>query len=138
MLRVAVAILAALAVSAPSLADDKPKGKRPKLKLRSSPRHGFAPLDVLFTVELKGGDDLELYYCPEVEWEWSDGGKSVREGDCDPFEPGMKIERRHTARHRFQFAGSYRVKVRLLKAGRKFAQTSMKLRVRPGLEQPYD
>ncbi len=138
MLRPAVAVLAALAVSAPSLADDKPKEKKPKLTVRASPRHGFAPLDVLFTAELKGGDDIERYYCPEFEWEWSDGGKSVREGDCDPFEPGMKIERRFTARHTFRLQGNYKVKVRLRKAGRTLALTSVRVRVRPGIGQPGD
>jgi len=136
MIRATLAILASLAVSAPSLAGGSPKAKKPKLSLRALPRYGCSPLEVMFTAELKGGDDLELYYCPELEWEWADGGKSVREGDCDPYEPGTKIERRYTARHRYKHAGTYNVRVKLSKAGHKFAETSIKVTVRPGIGDP--
>ena len=59
-----------------------------------------------------GGDDVEEYYCPELEWDWDDGGKSVQESDCPPFEAGVtKIERRFTAEHEYRKAGVYNVKV---------------------------
>ena len=54
---------------------------------------------------------------PEVEWEWGDGGKSVTEGDCDPWEPGMKIDRRYTGRHEYRYSGRYRVRVTLSRTG---------------------
>ncbi len=136
MMRSAIAMLALLCLALPGSAGDKAKEKKPKLDLRPSPRHGFSPLNVTFTLQLKGGDDLEKYYCPELEWEWGDGGKSVSESDCDPFEPETKIQRRFTKQHRFRRAGTYRIKVSLSRADRRFAQTSVKVTVRPGLGDP--
>ena len=128
-------------VSGPSRADDHKNddakrgggGKRPGMELRSSPRFAFSPANVLFTAELKGGDDVEELYCPEVEWEWGDGGKSVKEGDCDPWTEGAKIERRFTANHTFQFAGVYRVKATLRKTGKQILSQTMTLTIRAGL-----
>ena len=131
----AVAALAAAALLAlaatPARADEekKKKGKKPGLELRSSPRFAFSPANILFVAELKGGDDVEEVYCPEVEWEWGDGGKSVQEADCDPWSPTTKIERRFTAHHVFQFAGLYRTKVTLRKTGKDI--TSQTVQVTP-------
>ena len=61
---------------------DAPKLKKPKLDLRATPRMAFSPVNVLLVAELTGGDDVEEYYCPELEWDWDDGGKSVHEADC--------------------------------------------------------
>jgi plastocyanin len=126
--------------SGPSRADDhknddakKGGGKRPGMELRSSPRFAFSPANVLFTAELKGGDDIEELYCPEVEWEWGDGGKSVKEADCDPWTDGAKIERRFTANHTFQFAGVYRVKATLRKTGKQLLSQTLTLTIRAGL-----
>ena len=30
-----------------------------------------------------GGDDVEEFHCPEIEWDWDDGGKSVAEVHAD-------------------------------------------------------
>jgi plastocyanin len=139
-----VAVLACAALcagaSGPSRADDhksddakKGGGKRPGMELRSSPRFAFSPANVLFTAELKGGDDVEELYCPEVEWEWGDGGKSVKEADCDPWTEGAKIERRFTANHTFQFAGVYRVKATLRKTGKQLLSQTLTLTIRAGL-----
>jgi plastocyanin len=129
------AVLAVLCVVAASLgrADDEKKGKKPGMELRSSPRFAFSPANVLFTAELKGGDDVEELYCPEVEWEWGDGGKSVKEADCDPWTSGTKIERRFTASHTFQFAGVYRVKATLSKTGKSILSQTLTLTIRAGL-----
>jgi plastocyanin len=128
------AVIAILGLGAVDLgrADDK-KGKKPGMELRSSPRFAFSPANVLFTAELKGGDDVEELYCPEVEWEWGDGGKSVKEGDCDPWTEGAKIERRFTANHTFQFAGVYRVKATLRKTGKSILSQTLTLTIRAGL-----
>ena len=128
-------VLAILALGGASLArtEDKKKLKKPGLELRSSPRFAFSPANVLFTAELKGGDDVEELYCPEVEWEWGDGGKSVKEADCDPWAEGSAIERRFTANHTFQFAGIYRVKVTLRKTGKNILAQSLALTIRAGL-----
>jgi hypothetical protein len=134
----AVVAVAALLLVAPALAfpaeDEKPKeGKKPGLELRSTPRFAFSPAEILFTAELKGGDDVEAVYCPEVEWEWGDGGKSVHEADCDPWAPGTKIQRRYTAHHVFQFAGLYRTRVTLRKSGKNILSQTMQGTIRAGL-----
>jgi len=127
------AALLALAAT-PSRADEeKKKGKKPGLELRSSPRFAFSPANILFVAELKGGDDVEELYCPEVEWEWGDGGKSVKEGDCDPWTEGAPIERRFSTNHTFQFAGIYRVKVTLRKTGKNVLSQTLALTIRAGI-----
>jgi hypothetical protein len=132
--RVAVLVALSLAASAPGGADENAKkGKRPGLELRATPRFAFSPAEVLFTAELKGGDDVEELYCPEVEWEWGDGGKSVQEADCDPWAPGMAIQRRYTANHTYPYAGTYRVEVRLRRSGKTLLTHSVSLTIRPGL-----
>jgi hypothetical protein len=94
----------------------------------------FSPVNVLLVAELTGGDDVEDYYCPELEWDWDDGGKSVHEADCPEYEAGKStIERRFTAEHQYPKAGLYNVKVTMRRANRTLAQTTIKITVRPGL-----
>jgi hypothetical protein len=136
-----VTVLVALALASPALAgaDDKDKeskGKKPGIELRATPRYAFSPASILFTAELKGGDDLEELYCPEVEWEWGDGGKSVQESDCDPWAPGMAIQRRYTANHTYPFAGIYRVRITLRRSGRQVTTQSLRITIRAGLGDP--
>ncbi len=115
-------------------AEDAKKGKKPGLDIRATPRMAFSPADVFFTAELKGGDDdTEDLYCPEVMWEWGDGGKSVEESDCDPYTEGAKIERRYTAHHTYFRAAVYSIKVTLKKNGRSVAAQTVQVTVRPGL-----
>lgn len=128
--RVALSCLCMLGLG---LAGAEEKPKKPRLDLRVTPRMAFSPVTVLVVAELQGGDDVEEFYCPEVEWEWDDGGKSVNEGDCAPFEPGTKIDRRFTAEHDYRKAGVYNVKVTLRRAGRAIAANSVRITVRPGL-----
>jgi hypothetical protein len=132
----AVAVVAALSLLAPGLApaQEKPKkGKKPGLDLRANPRYAFSPVNVFFVAELKGGDDMEAFYCPEVEWEWGDGGKSVHESDCEPWAEGTTIQRRFTANHTFQFAGLYRTRVTLRRSGKAIVSQSVQVTVRAGL-----
>lgn len=137
-MRKIVAAVAALSLGlahAPlALGEEKPKkGKRPALELRSAPRFAFSPANIMFTAELKGGDDVEELYCPEVEWEWDDGGKSVQESDCDPWTEGTPIQRRYTAHHTFQYAGVYRVRITLRKSGKNLMSQTLSLTIRAGL-----
>ena len=87
------------------------KARKPRLDLRAAPRMAFSPVNVLLTAELMGGDEADQLYCPEIEWNWDDGGKSVHESDCAPLEAGGTFERRFTAQHAFRQAGTYNVKV---------------------------
>ncbi|HEY7512662.1 MAG TPA: hypothetical protein VIG50_20550 [Vicinamibacteria bacterium] len=127
-----ILLAVALGASAAAAADAKPK--KPRLDLRATPRMAFSPVNVFLTAELSGGDDVEEYYCPELEWEWDDGGKSTQESDCAPFEAGKtKIERRFTADHEYRRAGVFNVKVTMRRAGRNLATASVRVTVRPGL-----
>ncbi len=135
-----IAVIAALALGLASEAspenkkdDDAKKAKKPALELRMSPRFSFSPVNILFTAELTGGDDSEEYHCPELEWEWDDGGKSGGESDCDPYETGAKMERRFTANHLYKTAGIYTVKLTMRKANRTIAAQTVKVTVRPGV-----
>ncbi len=128
-------ILAVVGFVGTARADDeqKPKKlKRPALELRVTPRFSFSPAELMFTAELKGGDDSEEYYCPEIEWEWGDGGKSVQEADCDPWRADSKIERRFVSRHLFVESGMYQTRVTLRKSNRTIATRTIDLTVRPG------
>jgi hypothetical protein len=62
----------------------------------------FSPVVVLATAELRGGGELEDFYCPALEWDWDDGGTSSRESHYPPFEPGITLDRRFTWSHRFR------------------------------------
>jgi hypothetical protein len=127
-------ILLAVALGADAAAAADAKPKKPRLDLRATPRMAFSPVNVFLTAELSGGDDVEEYYCPELEWEWDDGGKSTQESDCAPFEAGKtKIERRFTADHEYRRAGVFNVKVTMRRAGRNLATASVRVTVRPGL-----
>jgi hypothetical protein len=96
----------------------------------------FSPVNVFFTAELTGGGDVEEYYCPELEWDWDDGGKSTHESDCPPYQPGTAIERRFTAEHGYGLAGVYNVKVTFRRSGRTFLSQTVRVTVRAGLGDP--
>ena len=97
----------------------------------------FSPVRVLLTAELTGGGDVEEYHCPEIEWDWDDGGKSLQEADCTPFEAGVtKIERRFTADHEYRKAGVYSVRVTMRRTNRPLATAAVRVTVRPGLGDP--
>jgi hypothetical protein len=129
----ALALTAALA-AATAVAAAEAKPKKPRLDLRATPRMAFSPVNVFLTAELMGGDDVEEYYCPELEWEWDDGGKSTQESDCPPYEAGKStIERRYTADHEFRRAGVYNVKITMRRSGKSLATANVRVTVRPGL-----
>ncbi len=131
-------VVAAVVVSlvAPWARGADPKPKRPVLDIRVSPRMAFSPVNILAVAELKGGDDIEDFYCPEIEWDWDDGGKSVHEADCDPFEAGTTIERRFSQEHHYRRAGIYNVKATFKRAGRTFLAGTIRVTVRAGVGDP--
>ncbi len=140
MTRVALGALVALAAAFFPVrsmdANPKPEAKlkKPRLDLRATPRMAFSPVNVFLVAELQGGDDVEEYYCPQLEWDWDDGGKSVHEGDCPPFTTGStKIDRRFTAEHEYRRAGVYTIKVTMRRANRSFAASNIHVTVRPGV-----
>jgi hypothetical protein len=120
-------------LSLPASAGDAGRARKPRLELRATPRMAFSPVMVLATAELRGGDAAEEFYCPALEWEWDDGGKSSQESDCPPFQPGLEMERRFTAEHAYRAPGVYQVTVRLKRAERSIAVASTTIHVRGGL-----
>jgi hypothetical protein len=129
---VAMAVVTA-AAGAPVWAGSTDKAKRPRLDVRPSPRVAFSPVNVLVTAELMGGDDIEEYYCPAIEWDWDDGSRSVQESDCTPLAAGGTFERRFTNSHAYRSAGTYNVKVTMRRAERNLAVSTATITVRPGL-----
>ena len=131
-----IAVLFTFALGHASGADEaKSKAKKPHLDLKATPRMAFSPVTVFLTAELTGGDDVEEFHCPEVEWDFGDGGKSTQEGDCAPFEDGTKIQRRFTAEHEYGTSGIYNVSVSLRRVGKTMAKNSVRVTVRPGLTE---
>jgi hypothetical protein len=113
------------------------KPKKPTLTLRATPRMAFSPVTIFLTAELQGGDEVEQFYCPEVEWDWGDGGKSVQEADCAPYDPDVsKIDRRFTIEKVYRRAGVYMITVALKRANKTFAKADVRVTVRPGLADP--
>ena len=121
-----------------STAGDQERARKPRLELRATPRMAFSPVMVLATAELRGGDSIEEFYCPALEWDWADGGKSAQESDCPPYEAGMEMDRRFTAEHAYRMPGVYQVTVRLKRADRSVAVATTTVHVRAGLGQGGD
>ena len=110
------------------------KTEEPELRLRASPRVGFAPAEILFIGELRGGsDDHEPLYCATQEWDWDDGTRSERTPDCEPFEPGTtEIRRRFSQRHIFQHSGRYEVRLSLKRRDDVVASVRTTIEIRGG------
>jgi hypothetical protein len=98
--------------------------ERPTLKLRASPEMAFPPADVLLTAELLDGADPQDFHCPEVEWDFADGSRSVHQEDCEPFTGETKVERRFTRRHAFDAPGEYQVIVTLWRGSQVVARAA--------------
>jgi hypothetical protein len=129
----AVVSVLALLFTPASLHASEEKLKKPKLELRAAPRMSFSPANVLLTAELTGGGDVEEFYCPEIEWDWDDGGKSTHQDDCAPYDERAQIERRYTAEHEYRKAGIYTAKVTLRHSNKQVAVQTVRITVRPGL-----
>jgi hypothetical protein len=109
------------------------KPKKPKLEIRLAPSMAMAPVEVTVFLDLRGGDDLEEFYCPEIEVDWDDGSKSVQESDCAPFEPGSVVTRHFSVSHPYRQGGLYRVHVRLRRAGKTVASGEQTVSIRSGI-----
>jgi hypothetical protein len=133
MRRLAAGLAVVIAAAGATGASGSTKPQRPRLDLRATPRVAFSPAFVLLTAELVGGDEVEEYYCPALEWSWGDGGKSVRESDCPPFQAGAELVRHFSAEHGYRHAGEYQITVTLRRANRSLAMASARVNVRPGL-----
>jgi len=119
-----------LALAAPGQANET-KSKKPRLDLRATPRMATtSPSQVLVVAQLVGGDEVEDFYCPGLEWNWGDGTRSAYESDCPPFEPGTELVRRFSATHAYREPGDYQVRITLRRADRSVAAASASVSVR--------
>jgi hypothetical protein len=127
-----------LLLAAPAAAPgDAPKGRRPRLDLRVSPRVAFVPVSVSVTAELQGGDELEDFYCPGLEWDWGDGARSESESDCVPFESKESFDRVFLARHSYRTPGRYSVKLTLRRSERAIAVATTNIMVHASVGGAY-
>jgi hypothetical protein len=111
--RVVLALLGLALVQVHVDGAERESSARPVLKLRSSRNTVMSPARVLLTAELVGGAEREEFYCPEVEWDFADGSRSVRQEDCEPYGATTMLERRFTSPHAFVIPGQYVVTVTL-------------------------
>jgi hypothetical protein len=122
--------VAVLGFSGLALAGDGGKPRKPQLDLRATPKVAFSPVEILLMGQLKGGAELEEFYCPGLEWDWGDGTRSQHESDCAPFESGATLERFFSARHAYSSPGAYNVRLTLRRANRTVAVASVAVSVR--------
>jgi hypothetical protein len=131
--RLSLVALLLLGVATTPLQAAGAKPKKPKLDLRVAPSMGTAPVEVTVFLSLRGGDDLEEFYCPEIESDWGDGAKSSQAPDCAPFEPGTPLTRHFSIGHLYRQGGYYEVRVQLRKADKTIATGEATVRVQAGL-----
>lgn len=140
LLPLLVALVCAAGVQSGSAGGAQGGGDRPSLSLRASPRVAFAPAEILFVAQLRGGDDdYEDFYCVTVEWDWDDDTRSESTPDCEPYEPGAsRIRRRYSTRHRFDYGGRYQVRINLKKRGDTVASARTAVELRGGRFGRFD
>ena len=89
----------------------KARGEEAAAGPAGQPAHGLLSREHPAHRGAQGGDNVDDFHCPEVEWDWDDGGRSVHQEDCAPLETGAALERRFTANHAYRQAGTYNVKI---------------------------
>jgi hypothetical protein len=126
---VLVAALMAVPIQA-----DQGKGK-PSITVRVSPAVAFAPARIVATAEIVGGaDDFQDFYCAKVEWSWGDSTQSEASDDCDPYVAGeSKIRRRYTNEHKFEFPGTYDIRITLRQGKKSVGSGTVTVRIRDGV-----
>jgi hypothetical protein len=101
---------------------DRSRSHKDSLKLRASPAVAVTPARIMFTGFLERDRDLGRYSCPEVEWRWGDGERSIRTPDCEsPDDDDAFYDRLWSARHNYSREGTYEVALILRRDGRAVA-----------------
>jgi hypothetical protein len=124
-------LLTALLLAAPLPAEDKAedKAKGMSVSLRAVPRVAAAPVSVLFTAELQGGANSDVY-CPTLEWTWGDGSKGSNGGECPPYVAGeSEVPRLFEAEHEYRQKGQPAVTLRVTKEGKTLGVARVDLRI---------
>ena len=105
-------------------------GEKPRLRLSVDSRYSELPATLRFTAFIDGGrDDDPMLYCPDVLWNF----QSVvyrDERDCEPYEPGRRIQRAYVAEHTFEREVAIDVEVRILQRGRTVLRAKAEIQVR--------
>lgn len=101
--------------------------------LRGTPRFGFPPLKVTFTLELRG-DDEDALWCPAVGWSFGDESRSFHESDCAPREQGERAQRFYSTEHTYKRPAptedGFLVVAAAWRAGRLVAKDELRIGVR--------
>src|SRR5688500_9063482 len=144
--RAAFTLVAALAIGLTSAvaidAQRENDGRKPSLALRATPLLGFSPLRVRVVVDVRGGaDDFQDFYCPSIEWDWSDGTVSESSENSDPYQAskstiGLRLTPDHT--YRQSQPESYRIVFRMKQKDRTDATATTTVQVRAGAGEDFD
>lgn len=110
---------------------------KPRLEIRAFPVVSNMDIsrgcsEILMTAEIKGAED-ERWYCPEIEWTFPDGTRSVEESDCHPFserEDYPRIWRRRVCYPAHPYGDVWVTTVRLKKNGKVIAREEIKVYVK--------
>jgi hypothetical protein len=129
-MRLAPVLVGAVALALATVGYAETRPKKPHIALRAAPRIVMSPARVLAIVELVGGEDVEEFYCPGLEWDWGDGSRSYHEEDCAPFEVGAQIQRRYSASHVYSHPGDFSVRVSFRRAEHTLVTSSTQILVR--------
>jgi hypothetical protein len=116
--------------------EDVDRREKVALSMRVSPAIAFSPARVSATAELRGEpqpEDEARLYCAAIEWDWGDGTRSESQYDCEPYENGKStLKRRYNAVHTYNYAGRYRIQMRLKRNQRTLLATNTSVQIRPG------
>ena len=130
-----IALIHALFLLAP-YASPGEKEKTVAVSLKAMPRVSPAPARILFTIELEGGADADVY-CATLEFDWGDGTKTSQAGECPAFVPGeTPVERFYEVEHTYNRKGRPVVKLSLLKDGKPLARASVNIVVGSPYQKP--
>jgi hypothetical protein len=119
-------------VAAGSAAPGQRENDKPEIQVRVTPPVGIAPLRIVATAELvKGADDYADFYCPRLQWDWSDETKSEIADNCEPYEPGKsQIRRRFAQQHTYREPGVYYVVFQMFQGRKLVGAARIKVDVR--------
>jgi hypothetical protein len=113
------------------------KAGRPTVSLRAAPRVAVAPARIVFTVELKGGEDGDALHCLTLKFDWGDGTNSESQGECGPLaEREGKVQRLFNADHEYSEQKNPTVRVTVLKDERVIGTNTVGLKIAPRPSKP--
>jgi hypothetical protein len=115
-----------------SASEEKVPSEKTTLRLRALPNVAVKPARIFLSGFLSGDRDLERYICPEVEWRFGDGERSILSPDCRSLEDegDTAIDRLWSTHHSYRWSGVYDVMLILRNDGRAVATATTQVVVR--------